>query len=112
MSRYRRWRSRYGLGGASIRLKHRSHNEITAHRDRAGRPGPKFQVPRRPMGKSIAFARFRLKLDQGALGVFVVRSGGGINGDRATLARYAAGRQLIPGYSPAAKGDEKDEEQG
>ena len=64
------------------------------------------------MGKLIAFVGLGLKLDLGAFGILVVRSGGGINGDRATLARFPAGRQLVPGFPSTANGDENYEEQG
>ena len=63
------------------------------------------------MGKLVAFVGLGLKLNLGALGIFVVRSGNGINGDRATLARFTAGRQLIPGFPPTANGEENYEEQ-
>ena len=62
------------------------------------------------MGKLVAFVGLGLKLDLGAFGIFVVRSGNGINGDRATLAGFTAGRQLIPGSPPAANGEENYEE--
>ena len=64
------------------------------------------------MGKLVAFVGLGLKLDLGALWILVVRSGKGINGDCATLARFTAGRQLIPGFPSTAKGDENNEEQG